>query len=708
MNSSIAHAAISLLLLGTCMPCAAQVESHHTDPAGTEPPVVPSAQGAQDESDSKMTGSLPELFARIGEVEMIRRAGLKASLLRQAQQSLSFVVVVDDAPSYLYAISQWEGLARFPVLWDDGSVRGREDIARFVRAYKPERVLRLQDDGDWDWSKDRDERQERIELSLSKALSENSDDWEQSLASIQAQGIVSPGIVLTDAGDNAWTGALALAAGRFQPLGFMVKPADIFKPLEAQSGDAIERAAEQLATRSGRSWKERGDDIDAITLAMNTGTAIKTGAGDRDLVATSDRIGRTEHNGAGDRWAWCGQLIGSEAQSAYRAMCGLFLELDQAFIWDGYGNGPGWSDYDGTKAGEMLEIAGMKPEVNDAPKNTIEYWYQRMIRPIGSDEGGAGSALLMLMNSKGSSRRFDLDGGTQEEGYAGELPTLEVPAALHLVHSFSLQQPFQPKSIGGRLLDRGVYAYAGSVDEPFLSGFIPTPEVALRLGMGVAFGTAIRWQGEQVQGVQTMNPSHVWKIAVLGDPLVTLGSAGRRVQADLLIDSIVDVDTQTKACLKDGDYTNALRGLVMLGRDDDASRLALALLKDRPQAVTPELALSAMGALQRAGEFESMVDCFEHLDNAGREDMLMRDLLWLVSPYLFARANQDESFDARVQALLRASLRSGQEVSDAERLAMHMRSRSMASALSVLESLRPGMNENQQRMLDRAIDRVKR
>lgn len=671
-------------------------------------PVVPTAQGTDQQAETNMSGSLSDLFARMGEVEVIRRAGLKASLLRQAQQALPFVVVVDDAPSYLYAISQWEGLARFPVLWDDGSVGGREDIARFVRAYKPERVLRLHEDGDWVWSRDRDERQASIELSLSKSLNEQSDDWKETLASIQAQGIVSPGVVLTDAGDDAWAGALALAAGRFQPIGFMIRPATIFKPLESLAGDSIERAAQQVASRSGRSWDTLGDEIDAVTLAMNTGTMIKSGAGDRDLVATSDRIGRKEHNGAGDRWAWCGQLLGSEAQSVYRAMCGLFLEIDQAFIWDGYGNGPGWSDYDGTKAGEVLEIAGMDPEVHDTPKNKIDYWYQRMVRPIGSKEGDAGSSLLMLMNSKGASRRFDLDGGISEEGRPGDLPILEVPAAMHIVHSFSLQQPFQYKTVGGRMLDRGVYVYAGSVDEPFLSGFIPTPEVARRLGIGVAFGTAIRWQSEQIRGIQGLNPSNVWKIAVLGDPLVTLGGAGQRVDADLLIDSLIDVDESVKTNLKDGDYTGAMRGLVMLGRDADASRLALALIKDRPQAVTPQFAMCAMPALQRVGEYEAMVDCFEHMDNAGREDALMRDLLWLVSPYLFARSRQDESLDSRVQALLRASLRDGQEISDAERLAMHMRSRSMDTALGVLESLRPGMNANQLRMLDRAIERVKR
>ncbi len=689
------------MLLAMCGPCAAQV--------GSGEPVVPSPQGAEQEGDEKISGSLPDLFARMGEVEVTRRAGLKAALLRQAQQTLDFVVVVDDAQSYLYAISQWEGLVRFPVLWDDGSVRAREDIARFVRAYKPEQVLLMQDDGEWTWSRERPERQKLIEEALSKALDENTDDWRQTLSGLNAQGIVSPGVVLTDAGDEAWAGALALAAGRFQPIGFLESPASIYQPLEAEAGDRIERAAEHLAAITGRSWNALGDEIDAVTLAMNTGTQIKSGPGDRDRIATSDRIGRTERNGAGERWAWCGQLIGDEAASVYRAMCGLFLEIDQAFIWDGYGDGPGWSDYDGTKAGELLELAGMKPEVHDTPKNEINYWYQRMIRPIGSADAKAGSALLMMMNSKGAARKFDLDGGVAEEGRAGDVPILQVPGVLHLVHSFSLQQPFQPKSVGGRLLDRGIYAYAGSVDEPFLSGFVPTPEVARRLATGVAFGTAVRWRSQDIpRAVQGLNPSNAWKIAVLGDPLITLGGAGRRVDAELTLDSLIDVDERVKTDLKDGDYANAMRGLVMLGRDDDASRLALALIKDKPESFDPQAAMSAMPALHRTGEFEAMVDCFEHMDNAGRDNALMRDLLWTASPYLFARGSQNPGLEARVQALLRASLREGQEINDAERLAMQLRSQSMSAALGVLESLRAGMSEGQQRMLDRAIERVKR
>ena len=664
---------------------------------GQRPPIIPTPQGSGQATGGRVTGSLPELFDRIKEADPLLRPGLRASLLRQAQSVVPFVVIVDDAPSYLYAISQWELMIRFPVLWDDGSVESRENIARFIRGFKPERVYRLEDDGDWDFGRDFDQRTEQIDKALGKALSEQIADWRDSMREVHSQGIVSPGVVLTDPTDPAWAGALALSAGRLQPIGYMIKPANIHKPLEPDAADRIERELERLAGGFDRSWDTIGDDIDAVTLAMNTGTRIQTGAGARDMLATSDRLGRTEHNGAGTRWAYCGQLIGSESQSVYRAMCALFLEIDQAFIWDGYGNNEPWGAYDGTKAAAQLEPKGIRVELHDQPKYTIEHWRNRMVRSIGERTDDETDALLMLMNSKGASRRFDLPGSYAEEGSAGDVPMLHIPAALHIVHSFSLQFPYLRISVGGRLLERGVYVYAGSVDEPFLGGFVPTPDIAKRLAGGLAFAVAVRFDN-----------GHAWKIAVLGDPLVTFGSSGRRISAELTIDSLVNLDDRVKQRLDDEDFAGAIEDLVLLGRDDDAARLSMALMNDRPAAFTPQGALLAMGALQRAGEFTAMVDCYEHMDNAGRADGMMQDYLWLASPYLLARGEQDTSLRARVEALLRANLREGQELSDAERLAMAMRSHSMDAALGVLESLREGMNENQRTMLDRAIGRVKR
>lgn len=657
----------------------------------------------------KVSGTLGGVFAQIEEQEAIRRAGLKANVLRQIQTVLPMVVVVHDAPSYLHAIANWEGGLRFPILWDDGSVEAREHIARFVRGFDPKKViaLRYKDSDDPDgwaskWNADRANREKMFSYALSSAMDSKAMDWNKSLADLNAQGVVSPGIVVCDVTDKTWAAALALSAGRLQPIVFAQKPSGVYQPMSLEDSDALERVIERAAQTSGHAWKEIGDDIDAITLAMNTGTRIKTGSGDRQILATTDRIGRLESGGTGARWAYCGQLIGNEARTVYQAMCALFLEFDQGFVWDGYESGGAWGLYDGTEAGEVLEKMKLKTEVHDLPKNSLRNWKLRMVRPIGErrdDEGNetTSSAGIMLMNSKGASNYFDLLGTVDGTGKPGHLPILGVPMALHVVHSFSLQHPMNRTTVGGRFLERGMFVYAGSVDEPYLNAFVPTPTIAKRLGGTLAFAAAVRY-----------DESKVWKVTVLGDPLMTIGPAGNRLESAITIPGGVELGQRYRDRLGTGEFAGAIADLAMIGRDDSAARIAKALLKDRVEAFDSKVALAAIPVFFRTGDYVEILDAYERLDADGQVDGLMQDVLWLISPYLMARYAGDDVELSRVHALLRANLRTGQKLIDAETLAMSMRSRSMADAVSVMESLRPMLNTHQAKMLDRAIGRVRK
>jgi hypothetical protein len=671
---------------------------------GSDDPVLIVPKPAQIKASPTMSGTLPEIFAQIEDQEEIRRAGLKANLLRRVQMIVPTVVIVEDASSYLYAISNWEGAVRFPILWDDGSVASREDIARFVRAFAPERVLRIEGEGDERWTGGRDQKEAVFNRALSKAVNEKKADWRKALEDLSDEGIVSPGIVVLDVEDKSWAAALALCAGRLAPAVFVTKPkSSVYSPLSSFDADTLELAIERGARATGRSWEAVGDDIDAITLALNTGTLIKTGPGARDRLSTTDRIGRREARGA--RWAWCGQIIGNESRGVYQAMCALFLSLDEGFVWDGYSQKQPWGQYDGTQAGEALTAAGLEVEVHDQPRYTLKDWKLRMVRPVGESRANApdnreialGSALLFLMNSKGASNVFDLPGVVDGQGKPGHMPMLEVPTALHIVHSFSLQSPMNRKTVGGRLLERGVFVYAGSVDEPFLGGFVPTPAIARRLGGTMAFAAAIHFDS-----------GDAWKITVLGDPLVTLGPAGRRVDREIKIDGSIDIEQRAKHGLKDSDYLGGIIDLVMLGRDKSVARLAIALMKDMPEAFAPEVALVSIPSLFRRGEYTRMLDAYERLDAEGRKDPLMQDLLWLASPYLLARANSDFEERGRIEALLRSNIRKSQAIQDAEDLAMAMRKRSVDNAVGVLEALRPTLKGNQLKLLDRAIARVRR
>lgn len=656
---------------------------------------VPTPAGKK--PSSSKSGTLSEIFAQVNDQPAIRRAGLRAGLLRQIQVTASIVVIVKDANSYLLAISNWENAQRFPILWDDGTAESHENIARFVRAFKPEHVIELVGSSGSNWVGDRGQKQAVFESVLSKAINESKPDWKTALDEMAQSGIVSPGIVVTDVNDSAWPAALALCAGRFQPILFVEKPSSVYQPMSVPIADALERAIEHGVKDTGHSWDEVGDDIDAITLALNTGTMIKSGSGPRDRLATSDRIGRKDSNGTGKRWAWCGQIIGNESRTTYQAMCALFLSIDNAFVWDGYSSQGDWALYDGTEAGKTLEDAGLIVELNDQPKNTLNDWKHRMVRSVGQTVGENGSSGLILMNSKGASNVFDLPGVVDGQGKPGHIPMLDVPSAMHIVHSFSLQSPMNRATVGGRLLERGVYVYAGSVDEPYLNGFVPTPVIARRLAGSVAFATAIHYDDNEV-----------WKITVLGDPLVTFGPNGRRVKSSIKVLGSVDLSERYKSRLKAGDYEGAISDLSILGRDDAVARIAAALIMDKPEAFGPKVAQGSIPSLFRAGEYATMIDAYDRLDSMGQVDHLMQDLLWLSSPYLLSHSAGDVPQRSRIEALLRANIRANQRIHDAEDLAMSIRMHSIQSAVGILESLRPTLNESQTKMLERAIQRVRK
>jgi len=626
--------------------------------------------------------TIADAIGAIEQAEPMRRAGLKASLMRQTQQIIPVVVVVSDAGSYLSAIESWEGPVRFPVLFDDGTDRAREDIARFVRGFKPEKVLVYAADNHDALSDDPEERKQQIDTALARALGDSVADWRNAMAALRKNGLFSPGIVVTDPLDDGWAAALALSAGRVQPMVFVDQPLELGdRDLSVERAEGLELEIERAADATGMSWKTIGDDLDAVTLALNIGTRIDTGSGARDSLATTDRIGRMDSNGAGDRWAFSGQLIGPTSSTVYQAMCSLFLEIDNAFLWDGYANTEPWSQYDMTATQRQLAEFGIESELNDQPAYNLDKWRRRMTRPV--DAG------LILINSKGSSRRFDLPGGGAS---SGDVPILERPAVIHMVHSFSMQKPTAIWTIGGRLMQRGVYAYAGSVDEPYLNAFVPTPMIARRLGGNIAFASAVRY-----------DDGKVWKIAVLGDPLITVGPAGTRTAMPAMNDEFVDVDARAGERVKAGDFGGAIEDLVAVGRDKDAARLAAALMKDRPGAFTSDAARAVIPACYRVGEHASVIDAFERLDSSDRESDALRDVLWASGRALMLRGS-----DPRVEALLRSALRHKLEISDAEELAGFLRRRSVDDAVALMESLRIRFtSESERSNLDRAIARVR-
>jgi hypothetical protein len=114
----------------------------------------------------------------------------------------------------------------------------------------------------------------------------------------------------------------------------------------------------------------------------------------------------------------------------------------------------------------------------------------------------------MFMNSRGGKSNFAVGNG---DAVVKDIPHLNTPMAIHLIHSFSAATPNHVDTIAGRWLDYGVYAYVGSVDEPYVTGFVPPQAMIARLSLNVPFLVAARY-------IDTPP----WKITTIGDPLLLI------------------------------------------------------------------------------------------------------------------------------------------------------------------------------------------
>ena len=575
---------------------------------------------------------------------------------------LPAVVIVEDLTSFVEAVSHWTPRQQFPVLLDDGSHRSREDIARFVRAFGPTRVVRFAFEGET--PADPAERRRWIEGALARVFDSGSDPTPTlSLVALwQDLGHAPPGVVVADDQDEAWAAALALAAGRGQPI-VWVKRTLVGRVNAAMVHEAAARLVEQIETgceRTGLPWRESGDVIEAVTLCLNTGVKLRADFGENQAehFALTDVVGRHGAMQAGrlvptERWAWAGQITGDAASCVYQAMCSLFFEPGSAWLFDGYREQEPWDAYDATRADELLRAAGFETTLIDHPRGTHADWLLSAARAIDAD--------LVLVNSKGRPHDFDLLRG---RGSFRDAPLLARPAAVHFVHSWSATRPADRKTVAGRWLERGAFAYVGSVHEPFLQAFVPTPAVAGRLLAGAPLAAAVRSDG----------PGAAWKIAVLGDPLLVFAKARQRsdaplpIEADALRDGLGDATAA-------GRFADAAALLVMLGDDARAVELADAVLADAPESFDVNLAEAVALAAFRVANTRVLAAAVRSMGPARSEVTGAADALWLHAEPLLAAGVSGELASA-----LGENLREGVLVRDAISLARALRAAGDADA----------------------------
>lgn len=577
------------------------------------------------------------------------------------------VVIVPDGPSYLAALSGWSASVRYPVLIDDGSYAAGQDVARFVRAFTPASVVRFTS-ADGVNTRDPEVLSTAAQRTVMSAW--GASDAAGLTAAWKSRPELPAGIVLFDASDSAWPGAVALAAGRGQVLLRWTRPKGWPQVWEALT---LTQARELMAIVEGtfKGWmpdQSRPKAMRAVTLAMNVPVAVTMREGDiipgagpmqckvGEAVALTDLIGRFTQGASISVGRFCvaGQLPGTEAQSAYRAMCSMFLTTKSAFVFDGYGGGRGWDDYDGGKAGEALKKVGVSADVTRRPANTPTDWRRDTCKGLNAD--------LVMVNSSGMRDFFELAGA---KATCGDVPLLNRPSAVWFVHSWSAAQPHNRWTVAGRWLERGAFVYAGSVHEPFLQAFVPTPIVASGLASGVPIGMVIR----------TNTPP--WRIAMIGDPLWTLQMGAGAVRGGELPDVVkrtgVSVDESMRTAVKAKDFAVAMRELVTLGRDKDAARLSAALLRDQSPLVTVAVAELAIGATFRAGEFEALFDLLPivqpTMDKNQEKAADLYDMAWHAS-FLRAKALSDSAFAVLIKLIRGGGAdQAGRDISELQQIA---------------------------------------
>lgn len=600
------------------------------------PSVAPPLPGGRDTRPEQKQASLADL-------PPAQRIGVRAELVRRQRPVAPVVVIVNDFGSYVEAIARWTPTLYYPVLLEDGSTPGREDIARFVRAFKPSKVVRWSAGKSAELPADPAARRGVIEAAVARSwgLTQDRHSTQDMIARCKEVGLVPPGFLVADTNDGAWSAAVALAAGRGQPILWAPTRQGISEILPTSDTDAFCTRLEQFAESTGLSWKELGDDIDAVTICLNmpSKTALVPGGADGppsrpavrpgNYAAMTDRVGRfadpADHS---KRWAWSSQIFGIERQAAYRAMCALFLNPKSAWLFDGYGpqdKGP-FAAYDATKAAEFLTAAGLKTVVDDTPKQSRDDLRARVATP--PDAG------LILFNSKGQVGSFDVAPG---KCVPGDIPMLSTPAVVHMVHSFSLQF-IHRDTVGGRWMENGAYAYLGSVDEPSLQAFVQTPMLAGRLVSALAWGAAVR-----------LDNGPMWRLQCFGDPLITLGPDAQRSEAALPLENTADVEAQFKQALKDRSTGAAIRGMVMVGQDEQVCRLFAALAGENK--ATLDDAVASLFSLARCGRADLAGKAFSLLDDPTAKDPWLIDALWFAAAGQLSATSDKLLLDQLVRAL---------------------------------------------------------
>ncbi|SIO16244.1 hypothetical protein SAMN05444166_2771 [Singulisphaera sp. GP187] len=411
------------------------------------------------------------------------------------------VCLVPDFATFLEAIATWDQEHYFPILIDD-----IELSFKFLRAFQPARIVRFPRKAE---AIPNDQVWTRVLHAVGHAWSkQNEQDPAPFAGNVVPKelGATPPGVVLSEPDSPSLAGAVALAAGRFQPI--------LRCDVEPRFGDVLtsDEASKLAASLESKvadcipNFRGLGDDCDFVTLAGDWPYRYNPVSAQEGPKAFDDLIGRS--GGGRMRWAFGGRLIGDASASVYRAMCSLFLEPKSALLMNTYDEKErNWAPY--AMRGASKSLARLLPVTHrSGDRANLAGWHQTF-DPVNRSG-------LVMINSHGEPNRFGLVGGY---GLVGDVPQTE-PAAVLMIHSFSAAEPNDPNTVAGRWLANGAFVFFGSIHEPFLPAF-RTPElVATLIEAGMPLVAAMRQSPFEARG-------EPWKLVFLGDPLYQVKSATR-------------------------------------------------------------------------------------------------------------------------------------------------------------------------------------
>ncbi|MBW4495604.1 MAG: hypothetical protein KME26_21475 [Oscillatoria princeps RMCB-10] len=424
------------------------------------------------------------------------QAGLRTATIRDKIPTVDRVVVVPDGATFLAAIGQWSLESRWPVLIEDETY-----TPMFIERFKPAEVIRMPavkeplPDGDT----------LRQSMRRAAAAAWGATDVKSLKKTWHLLGWEPPGVVIAWEKDPVWPAAVALAADRGQPLEFLGGnfglPNDT---LNTERWERLKESVERAVKETGYSYGNLGDSIDTVTIVRRLPVKYQSPKKASEQLAVTDGLAR---HGDGKRWAAVGWIYGSQARAVYQAMCAIFLDPKTAMLYSCYIKQGSWKEYEMNEAAAQLREMGLDVTVLELPEANLQKWR--------SLAGSKWEYDLIFVNSSGDKSFFNVGEG---QAVVADIPKLKFPAAIHFIHSWSATEPEDPNTVGGRWLENGAYVYVGSVNEPYLSAFIPPKLMVKRLLRSSPFLISAR----QLE-------SQPWKITTVGDPLMIVSKPRQRI-----------------------------------------------------------------------------------------------------------------------------------------------------------------------------------